>query len=200
MIVDCAAYRDGRRCGGLLSFEEAHAYVRQPGVFVWIGLRVPTDGELDDVQSCFELDGAGLEELDLKAAASPHQRPVVASGGGLTSLSLRTAHYDEIRAGLQETADQLARVVQRARSLDDLLTAALDANLTLVSLQQNDDMRRISAWVAIAALPTMIAGIYGMNFEHMPELTWRYGYPAALLLMLTVCGLLYRAFRRSGWL
>jgi magnesium transporter len=61
-------------------------------------------------------------------------------------------------------------------------------------------MRKISAWVAIAAVPTMIAGIYGMNFDDMPELHWSLGYPAVLLLMLTVCLLLYRAFKRSGWL
>jgi len=67
-------------------------------------------------------------------------------------------------------------------------------------VRQNDDMRKISAWVAIAAVPTMIAGIYGMNFEHMPELTWTWGYPAALGLMALVCGGLFRAFKRSGWL
>jgi magnesium transporter len=101
---------------------------------------------------------------------------------------------------LQESADQLARVVQRASTLSDLLTSALDANLTQVSLRQNDDMRRISAWIAIAAIPTMVAGIYGMNFEHLPELEWRYGYPLILGLMAVACGLLYRRFRRSGWL
>jgi magnesium transporter len=61
-------------------------------------------------------------------------------------------------------------------------------------------MRRISAWVAILAVPTMIAGIYGMNFRHMPELSWRYGYPAVLAVILIACGLLHRGFRRAGWL
>jgi magnesium transporter len=61
-------------------------------------------------------------------------------------------------------------------------------------------MRKISAWVAILAIPTMIAGIYGMNFEHMPELHWRYGYPAVLLVILVSCSLLYTRFRRAGWL
>jgi magnesium transporter len=67
-------------------------------------------------------------------------------------------------------------------------------------VRQNADMRRISAWVAILAVPTMIAGIYGMNFRHMPELGWRYGYPAVLVLIAVACGVLYRAFRRAGWL
>jgi magnesium transporter len=69
-----------------------------------------------------------------------------------------------------------------------------------VSVQQNDDMRKISAWVAIAAVPTALAGIYGMNFDHMPELHWQYGYPLALILMATVCVVLYRLFKQSGWL
>jgi magnesium transporter len=61
-------------------------------------------------------------------------------------------------------------------------------------------MRKISAWVAIAAVPTMLAGIYGMNFDNMPELHWTFGYPLLLAVMATFCGLLYRAFKRNGWL
>ena len=76
----------------------------------------------------------------------------------------------------------------------------LEANLTRVSVRQNEDMRKISAWVAIAAVPTMIAGIYGMNFEHMPELNWTVGYPGVLAFMALVCGFMYLQFRRSGWL
>ena len=67
-------------------------------------------------------------------------------------------------------------------------------------MQQNVDMRKISAWVAIAAVPTMVAGIYGMNFEHMPELHWAWGYPAVLTVMLAVCLFLYATFRRNDWL
>jgi magnesium transporter len=76
----------------------------------------------------------------------------------------------------------------------------LNANLAQVGVQQNEDMRRISAWVAIAAVPTAIAGIYGMNFDHMPELHWLLGYPMVLGLMALVCTGLFRAFKRSGWL
>ena len=76
----------------------------------------------------------------------------------------------------------------------------LAANLTQVSVQLNEDVRKISAVVAIIAVPTMIAGIYGMNFEHMPELTWQYGYPLILSVMLAVCFGLYRYFKRVGWL
>ncbi|HUF85042.1 MAG TPA: CorA family divalent cation transporter, partial [Acidimicrobiia bacterium] len=69
-----------------------------------------------------------------------------------------------------------------------------------VSVRQNEDMRKISAWVAIAAVPTMIAGIYGMNFEHMPELGWTFGYPLLVGCMVLVCAFMYRQFRQSGWL
>ncbi|MFJ8768763.1 CorA family divalent cation transporter [Streptomyces clavifer] len=76
----------------------------------------------------------------------------------------------------------------------------MDAQQARVGTWQNDDMRRISAWAAIFAIPTMVAGVYGMNFEDMPELGWSYGYPLALGLMALASGLLYRAFRRNGWL
>jgi magnesium transporter len=106
----------------------------------------------------------------------------------------------EVLAVMQVAGDELNRVVARIKTLSDLIDTAIDANMTQVSVQQNEDMRKISAWVAIAAIPTMIAGIYGMNFEHMPELSWVLGYPLALGLMAASCGLLYRWFRHSGWL
>jgi magnesium transporter len=112
----------------------------------------------------------------------------------------REGWSDEVVEELHEAAEELGRAVARTSTLSDLLTSALDANLAQVSVQQNEDMRRISAWVAIAAVPTMIAGIYGMNFEHMPELGWRAGYPLVLVLMAGACTALYRTFRRSGWL
>ncbi len=76
----------------------------------------------------------------------------------------------------------------------------LTANLTQASVQQNDDVRKISAWAAIIAVPTAIAGIYGMNFEHMPELGWRFGYPLVLVVIALACVVLYWRFRRVGWL
>jgi magnesium transporter len=100
----------------------------------------------------------------------------------------------------RDVADHLTRTDTEVRALDDLLASVLDAHLAKVGTWQNDDMRRISAWAAIFAIPTMVAGIYGMNFAHMPELDWRYGYPCALAVMALGSGLLYRAFRRNGWL
>jgi magnesium transporter len=323
MIVDCAAYADGRRVSDRLDYDEVSEWLAKPGVFVWLGLRMPDRDEMARVAQLF-----GLDDLDVDAAVAPHRRPVLDRVGDATWLVLRTAQYhdkleqlllgelcvlfnprfvitvrygqatplngvrrelesdpDLLRWGVpavltkivervvddygpaldgfesdvlevedevfsesrhrptkrlyrlkreilelqivtdalhdpleralrtnpmvQEPAvhselaivvDQLARIVTRARTLADLVTTAIDANMTQVSLQQNNDMRKISAWVAIAAVPTMVAGVYGMNFEHMPELRWTFGYPLVLVLMTLTCALLYRAFRRSGWL
>jgi magnesium transporter len=100
----------------------------------------------------------------------------------------------------RDVADHAAHVADQVDGFTTLLAGALQATLTQVSVRQNEDMRKISAWVAIIAVPTAVAGIYGMNFEHMPELEWRYGYPAVMLLILVACSALYVRFRRSGWL
>ena len=89
---------------------------------------------------------------------------------------------------------------EQIESIDLLLSSILQAHLAQVGLRQNEDMRKISAWVAILAVPTAIAGIYGMNFSHMPELSWAYGYPLVMAVMAVICLGLYRAFKRSGWL
>jgi magnesium transporter len=100
-------------------------------------------------------------------------------------------------AGLEERVE---RLVDRSAAISDLLTGVLSAYQTDVALRQNEDMRKISAWVAIAAVPTLLAGIYGMNFEHMPELRSPLGYPGVLLAMLVICTSLYVLFRRKHWL
>ena len=100
----------------------------------------------------------------------------------------------------RDVADHAVRVHDQVDNLDHLLSSAHDAHMAQISVQQNDDMRKISAWVAIAAVPTAIAGIYGMNFDTMPELRWEFGYPLVLLVMLVVCSSLFRLFKRSGWL
>jgi magnesium transporter len=100
----------------------------------------------------------------------------------------------------REQRAHLQHLVEGADGLGSLLSNMLQAYLTEVSVRQNDDMRRISAWVAIWAVPTLLAGIYGMNFRHMPELGWRFAYPVVLVIMVAVCLSLYRGFRRSGWL
>jgi magnesium transporter len=324
VIVDCAAYESGGRVSDRLSLDEVPAWLNKPGVFVWLGLRMPDHDEMERVCEVFQ---AG--ECDVDDILVPHHRPVLTKNPEFTRLVLRTATYDdkqehvalgeltimvcerwiitvrygqaspmtglrreleeertqlaqgplavfaaivtqviqdygpaldgfeqdaveverdvfdedvvqtpirrlyqlkreirellvameavneplrrlarsrrrplhpEIAEDVDEALDQLNRAVRRAESLSDLLTSALAASLSELSLRQNEDMRRITAWVAIAAIPTVVGAIYGMNFEHMPELSWRYGYPLIMLLTGVACLVLHRVFRRSGWL
>jgi magnesium transporter len=100
----------------------------------------------------------------------------------------------------RDVADHLSRVSEAMENLEDLLDAAFQAHLAQISIQQNDDMRKISAAVGLVAAPTLVAGIYGMNFEHMPELNWMLGYPLSLLLMACSSLAIWIVARRSGWL
>jgi magnesium transporter len=100
----------------------------------------------------------------------------------------------------RDVLDHLNRVAETVDGLDQLLSTAFDAHLAQISVQQNEDMRKISAGAAIVVVPTLIAGVYGMNFEHMPELSWTYGYPFAIALMAGLCLILWVWFKRSGWL
>jgi magnesium transporter len=117
---------------------------------------------------------------------------------------LAAGHYaqvhPEVTTYFRDVNDHILRIHDPLESMRDLLTSVLAANLTQIGVRQNEDMRKISAWVAIAAVPTMLAGIYGMNFEHMPELNWSFGYPMALIVMAAFCSFLYWRFRRAGWL
>ena len=103
------------------------------------------------------------------------------------------------RRHLRQQGRHLEHLVDGADALGALLANALQANLAEVSVRQGDDMRRISAWAAIWAVPTLLAGIYGMNFRYMLELGWRFSYPLILVVMVVICLGLYRAFRRNGW-
>jgi magnesium transporter len=135
------------------------------------------------------------EVLDFNRAVSP-------LGPAVERLATRT--YDMVDPELQpyfrDVHDHMLRVITSVEQFKDLLSTALGANLTQINVRQNEDMRRITAWVAILAVPTAVAGIYGMNFDHMPELKWEYGYPMVLVLILLICVFLYRRFRRAGWL
>jgi magnesium transporter len=321
MIVDCAAYEDGKRRAGSLSLGQAGKLAEETGTFVWLGVVEPDAAEFEAIAAEF-----GLHELAVEDAVRAHQRPKVEEYGETIHVVLKTARYvdpeevievgevsvfvapgfiitvrhgdadlapvrkrleqrfdllakgpgavlyaiadhvvdrymeaghgfDEdvrevelqvfgegqnptqriyklgrevlefqaasaplaealeqlcradsavIPEGLHEyfrdVEDHLRRVSTRIENFRQLLDSALEANLTQVSMRQNEDMRKISAWVAIAVVPTMVGGIYGMNFEHMPELAWRYGYPTVLAVILTICLLLYWRFKRAGWL
>ena len=135
------------------------------------------------------------ELLEFKRAVLPLGRPLqTLSGSELPLIPAEAQQY------FRDVEDHLERVAEQVAGFDELLTGILNANLTQVGIQQNNDMRKISAWVAIGAVPTAIAAIYGMNFDHMPELHWMYGYPIMIGVTVTLCVLLYMAFRRSDWL
>lgn len=277
MIVNCAAYEDGRRVGGDLSLAEAGRACRAPGAFVWLGVFEPEAAEFEEIATKF-----GLHELAVEDAIDAHQRPKIELYGDTLLVVVKTAHYvdseevieigellifvnadfiivvrhgegrldgvrerierrpdllrhgsamvlyailDHVVDGYEEAAggvdvniqqverqvfsadryfrdvhDHLRRVGGRIAGFRELLGSALHANLTQISVQQNEDMRKITAWVAILAVPTMVAGIYGMNFDTMPELRWRFGYPTVVVLILIACALLHRRFHRDGWL
>jgi magnesium transporter len=163
------------------------------------------DGDIQDVERQVFADDGGSpaqrlytlerEVLDFHTAVAPLSGVVD---------ELARGHFevvpDELREYFRDVHDHLRRVQTRISGFRELLGSALHANLTQVSVRQNEDMRKISAWVAILAVPTMIAGIYGMNFEDMPELHWRYGYPLVLAIIAIACAALYRRFKRAGWL
>ena len=115
-----------------------------------------------------------------------------------------SAEYPDVssllREHLRDVTDHVKRVEESITTQRELLTSILQANLGVISLQQSDVVKQISGWAAIITVPTLIASIYGMNFEHMPELAWRYGYPACLFVMAVAAVVLHRVLRRAGWL
>jgi magnesium transporter len=106
---------------------------------------------------------------------------------------------EDTRPYIRDVYDHVLRINELVDTLRELLIAALEANLSLIAVRQNEVMRKLAGWAAIIAVPTMIAGIYGMNFEFMPELRWPLGYPLVMGMTLGTCGFLYFHFKRSGW-
>ena len=106
----------------------------------------------------------------------------------------------ELQRYLRDVQDHALRTTEQVEAFRELLSNILSVNLTLVGLNQNDEVKKISAWAAILFAPTLIAGIYGMNFEVMPELSWTFGYPFALALMVLTTVVLHRIFKKAGWL
>ncbi len=107
---------------------------------------------------------------------------------------------EDTRLYFRDIYDHAIRINEMVDTARELLTTAFEANLSLISVGQNESMKKLAAWAAIIAVPTLIAGVYGMNFQHMPELGWTLGYPAAMAVMLGTCVGLYVHFKRSGWL
>lgn len=145
-----------------------------------------------DIESIYLLK---REAIELRRAIGPLT---------LALQRLTTEHNDlistEMRRYMRDLLDHNNQAADRINSFDEMLSSLVQAALGKVAMQQNVDMRKISAWVAMAAVPTMVAGIYGMNFDHMPELHWMWSYPVVLSLMLIICVGLYFTFRRNHWL
>ena len=133
--------------------------------------------------------------LALKRAVSP-----------LVDVCNRLMRFDvslipeDTRPYFRDVYDHTMRINEMIDNLRELLTTALEANLSLISVSQTEHTKRLAAWAAIIAVPTMIAGIYGMNFDTIPELHWRFGYPVVMTVMIGACAALFFGFRRSGWL
>jgi magnesium transporter len=136
------------------------------------------------------------EVVQFRRAATPMIEPMqrLADRNNDLPVDPRTRDY------FRDVMDHVVRDADRISAFDELLTGVLQANLAQISVRDNQDMRRISAWVAILAVPTMVFGLYGMNFRHMPELRWEFGYPLVLVTVLVVCAALYRRLKTAGWL
>ncbi len=135
------------------------------------------------------------ELAECRRAVLPLREPMSRfAAGAVSGLDAETGHY------FRDVADHLSRVVEAIDGLETLLSAAFEAHLAQISIQQNDDMRRVSATVGLIAAPTLVGSVYGMNFEHMPELDWPLGYPLALLLMAASSFSVWVLSRRAGWL
>ncbi|WP_062642392.1 magnesium and cobalt transport protein CorA [Streptomyces maremycinicus] len=135
------------------------------------------------------------EVLEFKRAVSPLLRPMQL----LSERPMRLVDPD-IQKYFRDVADHLARVQEQVIGFDELLNSILQANLAQASVAQNEDMRKITSWAAIIAVPTMVCGVYGMNFDYMPELHWKFGYPVVMSAMVALCVGIHRTLKRNGWL
>ncbi|GAA1288402.1 magnesium/cobalt transporter CorA [Pseudonocardia aurantiaca] len=135
------------------------------------------------------------EVLELRRAVVPLGGPVRKLTEGYSSL---VPH--EVRSYFRDVDDHMVTVTERIAGFNELLTTLVDAALAKITMRQNNDMRKITAYVAIISVPTMIAGIYGMNFDSMPELHWSFGYPLIWMVIIVICLTLFRVFRRNEWL
>jgi magnesium transporter len=177
------------------------------------------ENDIDEIETEVFGGNAGVSRrtYELSREVIEFQRAVKPLSGMLAGLIAGSEKYGvdpELQRYLRDVQDHAIQVTERAAGFRELLQNILSVNLSLVGLQQNeevkalteasieqnDEVKKISGWAAILFAPTLIAGIYGMNFDRMPELHWLLGYPFALLLMLLVSASLYLVFKGRGWL
>ncbi|CAM5306986.1 MULTISPECIES: magnesium and cobalt transport protein CorA [Streptomyces] len=172
----------------------------------YLGVVEAVQGDIDQVETdVFAENGARADPgriYQLKRELLQLKRAVVPLGRPLLDLAARPMRVvdPEIQAYFRDVSDHQLRVAEQIAAFDELLNSILQAHLAQVTVAQNEDMRKITAWAAIVAVPTMVCGMYGMNFDHMPELHWRYGYGMVIGVISLACLVLYRGFRRNGWL
>jgi magnesium transporter len=151
-----------------------------------------TPGARTDIEPIYQIK---REVVELRRCVNPLSVPFA---------RLQTEHRDliskEVRRYLRDVSDHQSQAADQIASYDDMLTSLVQAALARVGMQQNDDMRKMAAWAALLAVPTMVAAIYGMNFKVMPELNWTWGYPGVMALMGASCLFLYFRFRNRKWL
>ena len=141
------------------------------------------------------LYGLRRKLMVLRHAVGPlHEAAGKLYGGRVPAVTTNVQEY------FRDVYDHLFRINQSIESLRDMLTTAITVNLSLITVNESETMKRLAAYAALVAVPTMIAGIYGMNFDVMPELRWHFGYPLTLLVMAVFDGYLFYRFRRAGWL
>ncbi|MFF8017648.1 magnesium/cobalt transporter CorA [Streptomyces sp. NPDC007929] len=138
--------------------------------------------------------------LEFRRATGPLAPPMSRLAGTASTGVAVPFVDDRARPFFRDVSDHLTRVNDSVENLDRLVSDILSAHLAQMSVRQNDDMRKISAWAAMAAIPTMLAGVYGMNFEHMPELRWVWSYPVLIAVMAVLEVMVFRLFKRRGWL
>ncbi|MEK6278154.1 MAG: magnesium/cobalt transporter CorA [Actinomycetota bacterium] len=161
------------------------------------------DNDIEEVEAQIFGEGPAPTErvYFLKREVIEFHRAVYPLLGPLEALEQGAYGVDDtLRRYFRDVADHARRVDEQVMSQRELLTSALEANLALVSVRQNDVIKEISSWAAIITVPTFVASVYGMNFEHMPELKWKVGYPLSLVVMVVAVLTLYRFFKRVGWL
>ncbi|MFD9373358.1 magnesium and cobalt transport protein CorA [Streptomyces sp. NPDC060020] len=149
----------------------------------------------DTKNTAARIYGFKRQVLEFRRATNPLLQPMERLAFGEVPFV-----HEHAQPFFRDVADHLTKASEYIEGLDRLLSDALSAHLAQMGLRQNDDMRKISAWAAMAAVPTMVAGIYGMNFDHMPELRQVWGYPVVVAVMVGICLSLHRMFKRRGWL
>jgi magnesium transporter len=164
------------------------------------------EGQLDDIEERIFRGGAQRQNVEqlydlkrksliLRHAVSPLLEAAGhLHGGRVPAIAIKVQDY------FRDIEDHLARINGRLDTIRDTITTAIQVNLSLVTISEGEVTKRLASWAAIFAVFTAFAGLWGMNFQDMPELHWKYGYPVALAIMVAVCGYLYYRFKKSGWL